>query len=128
MGFYESACPMWLYDQETLAILEVNEAAVESYGYTRGEFLRRTILDIRPAEDVPKLIKNTLHPGERHESDMEHWRHQKKDGTVIEVEITSKEVMFKGRYSELVWAKPIVHQATDPRSESRAAKKAPTRT
>jgi len=49
--------PMWVYDQKTLAFLAVNDAAVEKYGYTRKEFLEMTIADIRPAEDVSRLME-----------------------------------------------------------------------
>lgn len=93
---------MWIYDQETLAFLEVNEAAINLYGYSRKEFLRMTILDIRPVEDIPMLLSTTLRPDQRHESESEHWRHAKKDGTVIDVEVTSWEVAFNGRPAELV--------------------------
>ena len=45
---------MWVYDFETLQILDVNEAATQRYGYSRPEFLALTIKDLRPPEDVPK--------------------------------------------------------------------------
>ena len=52
LGFYTSEVPMWVFDVQTFSFLEVNEAAVKQYGYSRREFLSRTILDIRPAEDI----------------------------------------------------------------------------
>ena len=55
--FESNPQPMWVYDAETLAFLAVNEAAEQAYGYTREEFLSMTILDIRPAEDIPDLLK-----------------------------------------------------------------------
>ena len=48
---------MWVFDHETLAFLEVNDAAVEHYGYSREEFLAMTLTDIRPPEDVPAMIE-----------------------------------------------------------------------
>jgi hypothetical protein len=53
---------MWIFDQATLAFLDVNDAAIQHYGYLRHEFLSMTILDIRPMEDVPALLKSTMHP------------------------------------------------------------------
>ncbi len=100
--FYSNGSPMWIFDQRTLAFLEVNEAAITTYGYSRKEFLRMTILDIRPAEDIPKLLSTTMRPDKRHGSESEHWRHAKKDGTVIDIEVTSWEVEFNGRPAELV--------------------------
>jgi len=47
--------PMWVYDLETLAFLEVNDAAVAHYGYSRDEFLSMRLPDIGPPEDVERL-------------------------------------------------------------------------
>lgn len=55
--------PMWVYDLETLAFLEVNEAAVARYGYSRAEFLGMTIKDIRPEADVGRLVDQIAHSG-----------------------------------------------------------------
>ncbi len=98
--------PMWMFDQKTLAILEVNQAATEYYGYSRSEFLRMTILDIRPLEDIPKLLQSAFG---RHEqrSKSELWRHQKKDGTVFQAKIVSWEIELEGRKVELVSAEVV---------------------
>lgn len=50
--------PMWIYDLKTLAFLEVNDAAIEKYGYSRAEFLQMTLKDIRPADELPSLMEN----------------------------------------------------------------------
>src|ERR1044071_7546014 len=80
--FEQSPTPMWVYDEETLAFLEVNEAAVEHYGYTRAEFLAMQIKDIRPADEIPRLLGATLKrpPGRRY---MGKWRHRTKAGATI---------------------------------------------
>ena len=49
--------PMWVFDHETLAFLEVNDAAVQHYGYSREEFLGMKLSDIRPPEDVPAMME-----------------------------------------------------------------------
>ncbi|MGI9042249.1 MAG: PAS domain-containing protein, partial [Gemmatimonadales bacterium] len=54
--FERNPLPMWLFDAETLAILAVNDAAVEHYGYSREEFLGLTIMDLRPQEAIPELL------------------------------------------------------------------------
>ena len=54
--FRQNPHPMWVFDAETLAFLDVNEAAVQHYGYSRGEFLAMRITDIRPSEDVGDLM------------------------------------------------------------------------
>ncbi|MGE5726876.1 MAG: PAS domain-containing protein, partial [Acidobacteriota bacterium] len=53
LPFAKNSHPMWVYDRETLAFLDVNEAAVRKYGYSRAQFLAMTIADIRPEEDLP---------------------------------------------------------------------------
>ncbi len=101
--------PMWVYDLETLAFLDVNDAAVARYGYGRDEFLSMTIRDIRPSEDVPALLENVA----RVTSGLDEagvWRHRKKDGTVIEVEITSHTLSFQGRPAEVVLANDVTEQ------------------
>jgi PAS domain S-box-containing protein len=98
-----SSTPMWIFDQETLRFLEVNQAALERYGYTRQEFLALTVLDIRPPTDIPQFLhSNVLHPHPCFTS--EHWKHLTKDGRIFEVEIQSRKVRFRGHAAELVCA------------------------
>jgi PAS domain S-box-containing protein len=98
--------PAWVYDLKTLAFLDVNQSAVQSYGYSREEFLRLTIKDIRPAEDVHALVGNLTESP----SNTEHqgvWRHRKKDGTLIDVEVTSHPITYAGKEGRLVVATDI---------------------
>jgi two-component system cell cycle sensor histidine kinase/response regulator CckA len=85
--------PMWVFDRETLAFLAVNEAACRHYGYSREEFLGMTIEGIRPAEEVPALrqLLDTASPEYQRSGA---WRHRKKDGSVIEVEISSNPLIL----------------------------------
>ena len=98
--------PMWVYDLETLAFLAVNQSAVNQYGFTRAEFLAMTIKDIRPAEDLNRLLAAVPTGG----TDFDHaglWRHRTKKGTSIDVEITSHRVKFAGRAAKLVQASDV---------------------
>ena len=103
--FAKNIHPMWVFDRETLAFLEVNEAAVQRYGYSRQEFLAMKIVDIRPQEDVPDLLRKTRFPRPGGASTGEQWRHRTRDGTVFPVAITSWELTFRGRPAELVLAR-----------------------
>ena len=96
---------MWVFDRESLAFLDVNEAAVQQYGYSRQEFLAMKIVDIRPAEDVPLLLRQTQVLRPLGPSTGAHWRHRSRDGTVFPVAITSWELTFRGRAAELVLAR-----------------------
>ncbi|HLG15500.1 MAG TPA: PAS domain S-box protein [Blastocatellia bacterium] len=104
--FERNPQPMWVFDQETLFFLAVNDAAVDHYGYSREEFLEMTIADIRPSEDIPALIEAVL-GGRQALSAGRSWRHQKKDGTLIDVEIAAHGLTFAGRPARLVLATDV---------------------
>lgn len=101
--FDNNPCPMWVYDLETLSFIAVNDAAVSHYGYSSEEFMSMTIKDIRPPEDIPILLDSIL-KGADGLSNAAVWRHTKKDGTVIFVEVTTHTMDFKGRHSKIVMA------------------------
>jgi two-component system, cell cycle sensor histidine kinase and response regulator CckA len=101
---------MWVYDVESLAILAVNRAAVQQYGYSRNEFLRMTIRDIRPAQDIPALLGSVAQQGAGLEKSGK-WKHQRKDGCLIDVEITSHDLDWSGRPARLVLATDITERA-----------------
>jgi PAS domain S-box-containing protein len=100
---------MWVYDQATHRFLAVNNAAIHHYGYSRAEFLSMTIEDIRPPEDIP-ILKDYLKNVNPTYNRAGEWRHQKKDGTVINVEITSNRLDFEGRRAVFVLANDITER------------------
>jgi len=106
MLFKSNPLPMWVYDLVTLQFLEVNQAAIKKYGYTRAEFLRKRIIDIRPEEDIPKLLDN-INQDRPELQNSGFWRHKLKDGSIIEVEITSHLFTFKDRQAVLVVAQDV---------------------
>ena len=106
--FDQNPMPLWVYDAETFEFMAVNEAAVQHYGYTKGEFLAMDIKQIRPPEDVPRLLAVHMLSGNR---DLQTgFRHLKKDGSLIEVEIVSHQVRFLGRRARLVLARDVTEQ------------------
>ncbi len=107
--FESNPHPMWVYDLETLRFLAINDAAVYHYGYTRDEFLSMTIAEIRPPEDLAMLSEYVEKAGPEIDRAGE-WRHRKKDGTVINVEITSHQLNFAGRRAEFVLANDITER------------------
>jgi two-component system cell cycle sensor histidine kinase/response regulator CckA len=114
--FEANPCPMWVHDAQTLEFLAVNEAAVEQYGYSRAEFERMTILDIRPPEDAEVVGRLAREPGplRGHPS-----RHCRKDGSVIDVEISSQELSFRGRPARLVLAQDQTERRAAERARER---------
>jgi len=105
--FEHTPHPSWLYDVETLCFLEVNRAACQQYGYTREEFLRMSILDIRPAEDAARVRARVAASVDEFAEGAKTWTHRKKDGTLITVEISSMAVTVAGRPARLVLANDI---------------------
>ncbi|MFT2007824.1 PAS domain S-box protein [Pontibacter sp. 13R65] len=80
--------PLWVFDQETRQILEVNEAALREYGYTRDEFLTKSIADIRPEEELD-LLQSELETADRWGTTVGSGFHKRKDGTLFTVETRS---------------------------------------
>lgn len=122
MMFESNPHPMWIYDRESLRFLFVNDAAVVRYGYSKEEFLSMTIKDIREAGDVSDLFDNVskiaagLH-------DEGNWRHKKKDGTIIDVEIISHNLKIEGKDARVV----LAHDITERREAERALRESEER-
>ena len=109
---------MWVYDVETLIFLAVNLAAVVQYGYSRNEFLRMTIRDICPAQDIAALLDTIARQCEGLEKASK-CKHFKKDGSVIDVEITSSDLDWSGRSARLLLATDITERT---RTQERLSK------
>jgi PAS domain S-box-containing protein len=107
--FASNPHPMYVYDLESLQLLEVNDAAVAQYGYSRDTFLQMRITDIRPVEEVPRLMEELTRVRCDFSSSGQ-WRHQVKDGRVIDVEITSHTVTWGGQKAVLVLAQDITER------------------
>lgn len=106
--FHRNPLPMWVYARDTFAFLAVNDAAIQRYGYSRDEFLSMTVRDIRPAEDVPAFMRHTANkPLGPHSAGI--WRHRKKDGEIIHVEIITHELRFGDLDAQLV----VAHEVTE---------------
>jgi len=98
--------PMFVFDRDTLEYLDVNDAAIRNYGYSREEFLRLKVSDIRPPEDLPRLMK-VLRQNSLAVSMLGVWKHRRKNGEIFDVEITSQGIGFGERNAVLVSAVDI---------------------
>jgi diguanylate cyclase (GGDEF)-like protein/PAS domain S-box-containing protein len=99
--------PMWVHDPETLRILEVNDAAVTHYGYSREEFVSMTLPDLRPTEDVEAILRENSAANSTKLTGP--WRHRRKDGSYIQVDMASHFIDFQGRKCSFV----LVQDVTD---------------
>lgn len=97
--FDKNPLPLWVFDSQTLKFLLVNQAAIKKYGYTEKEFLSMTITDIRPGEDKEKFLKyyKTTIDENRLSSPQGVWKHKKKSGEIIFMDVTSSAIVFDGK-------------------------------
>ena len=104
--FHGNPNPMWVFDLETQAFLEVNEAAVQQYGYSHEEFLTKTLADLRPPEksDPPKTVALDT-PDHKVV-----WRHRRKDGGVMDVEVVWSPMVFGERFAALTMASDVTER------------------
>jgi len=98
--------PMWVYDLENLDVLEVNEAAILKYGYSREEFLKMNLIDLRPRGEVDKLLGffKTGQIATKGLTQSGPWKHRLKNGELIDVEVTSHEISWNGRRARFALA------------------------
>ncbi len=104
--------PIFVIDSETLRFLEVNPAAEAKYGYSREEFLRMRVTDIRPADEVPRFLEHLLSDEAEQPFYAGKWRHQTRSGKIIEVELLRRRLVFSGRPARLV----VVQDVTERRA------------
>jgi len=125
--FANNPQPMWIYDLETLAFLEINDSAIQHYGYSKEEFLSMTIKDINPIEDLPVLLNNIGQTRDESYTSGER-RHLKKNGETIIVEIISHLLEFNNRKARHVMVNDITkrrHAENELRKLSRAVEQSP---
>jgi len=104
--FQSSPLPAYVVDLATHRLIDVSDAMVDHYGYTRDELLQKTMFDFRPPEDEPRVRAAVAELSNVNRS-MGVWRHLKKDGTRIDVEISAQLIEFDGTPAGLVLAVDI---------------------
>ena len=107
--FENNPMPMWIMSRGTLNIIDVNEAAIHHYGYSREEFLKLQSTDLRPAEDVGKYLAH-LNKKAQQANKSGTWRHRKKDGTIIMVDIIADDIMYKDQEARIILAHDVTEK------------------
>ena len=107
--FSSNPHPMWLYDCDTLGFVDVNDAAVEQYGYSRDEFLAMKATEIRPLEDVARFVGEISQlPSGYNTRGL--WRHRRKDGSLFHADIKVFRFEKDGATRELVLAQDVTER------------------
>lgn len=99
-----------IYDLDTLRILEVNDIAIEKYGYEKEEFLNLTMEDIRPPEEILKFRQATADLSIIHQMQGKLWRHRAKNGEIILVEVTWYQIDYFGKTAIQVQIKDVTEK------------------
>ena len=116
--FDNGPMPMWIAESGSMKFLAVNNAAIEKYGYSKEEFAQMTIHDIRPTEDVEKMLKHYLNRDSDF-YDPVNWRHKKKNGEMFYARVYSNLTVFNGVKARLTFAIDVNEQVL---AEKRNAK------
>lgn len=98
--FHNNPMPMWVLELPSLRFLDVNDAAMKQYGYTRDEFLSMTATDIRPDEEKERFLNLDRTTTGTHNAG--HWKHRRKDGSILYVEVFAHEIDFAGKRCRLI--------------------------
>jgi len=109
--FSNHPLPMWVFDSGSLRFLEVNQAALNKYGYSRDEFLALTAADLRSEDEVPRLLAHLRERSETKLGNAGYWKHRTKDGHILEAEVLWHSVVFAGRDAILA----VIHDVTERR-------------
>jgi PAS domain S-box-containing protein len=107
--FESNPLPMWMLNLPAYTVNDVNNAALLQYGYTKEEFLKLSVFDFRPPEDIEKFMAatNTKFRGIHHSGI---WRHIRKNGTIIYVDIITYDINYKGQQIRLVLANDVTEK------------------
>jgi PAS domain S-box-containing protein len=106
--FERNPMPMWIISNPGLNVIDVNEAAVIHYGYSREEFLQLNSKDLRPEEDLEKYLAYMSKGAGGYSTGI--WRHKKKNGSMINVDVIADDILYKGQQARLILANDITEK------------------
>ncbi|HEU4472309.1 MAG TPA: PAS domain-containing protein [Flavisolibacter sp.] len=105
--FESNPLPCWIYDSENLRFLEVNRAAIEHYGFSKAEFLASGLYDIHPEDQLPKLEERLRTQKTKKNIAYNNWKHKRKNGEPIFVDLRINSITYRGRDAKLVVAHDV---------------------
>lgn len=107
--FERNPLPMWVYDVKTLRMLAVNKAALAHYGYSEQEFVGLTLLDLHHKDDIAQLQAHLKLPADQ-QAATQVWRHRRRNGDLIEVEMLTETMELEGTYASVALIRDVTEQ------------------
>ncbi len=108
--FHLSPLPMFVFELDTLNILDVNDAFIKYYGYTREEVLCMNLMQLRPPEEIPVFEAGLSSDKKDPSGSLGIYKHLKKNGEIIQVDIQSNFIQYKGKKSKITIATDITER------------------
>lgn len=108
--FENNPVPMWMLELPSYQIVNVNNAAIIHYGYTRDEFLTLNARQLRPIEDLELFEKRIVETERQGTSYAGKWRHKKKNGELITVDIVTHDIKFETEKLRIVLVNDVTRQ------------------
>ncbi|MGH9702098.1 MAG: PAS domain S-box protein, partial [Candidatus Acidiferrales bacterium] len=108
--FLNIPLPMFLFDEQSLEVLEANSAATRSFGYSAEEFSHLSITDLRPPSENPRFLESLKHSRGASTRIAGNWIYQRRDGTQFEGEVIARSIEFAGRRGVLVVVQDVTER------------------
>ena len=113
--FDKNPNPMYVFEPDSLKFLMVNEAAIYKYGYSEDEFLKMTLKDIRPPEDL-EILNNNLNSNDSPLNSSENIRHRKKDGSIMLVKLSAQSINYNGGIARVITVIDVTQKVADKKN------------
>lgn len=110
--FDKNPNPMYIFEPVSLKFLMVNEAAIDKYGYSEDEFLKMTLKDIRPPDDID-ILKNNLKSDDAPLNSSENIRHRKKDNSIMLVKLSAQDINYNGGNARVITVIDVTQKVSD---------------
>ncbi|HKI47298.1 MAG TPA: PAS domain S-box protein [Balneolales bacterium] len=108
--FWNSLIPISVVDAKTLKFLEINPAFMDLYGYSRETFFEMTIRDIRPSEEVERLLSYMLDDDAPSEEHLGIWMHKNKTGDILYVLQNVQKFTYHGQEALLIYSLDVTSE------------------
>ena len=108
--FERSPQPMIVYERSSLRVIAVSDAAIRNYGYTRGELLAMTIMELLPIDEraaLERFLAVELRAARPGRVDKRAWRLIRKDGGIIDLEVSSDDLDLDGRRGRILYCQDV---------------------